>query len=112
MSVRKSCWPVALFVTMLAVELSSAADSEQYNRNWPQWRGPAANGLVLYGNPPLVWVEDKNIKWEVKLPGLGHATPIIWENRIFVLTAVPVADGDKRVAFTVLCLDRASGKTI
>lgn len=89
-----------------------AADSDQYNRNWPQWRGPAANGLVLHGNPPLEWGEGKNVKWKIALPGLGHATPIVWENRIFVLTAVPSAGGDKRLAFMILCVDRQTGKTL
>ena len=66
-----------------------AADSDRYNRNWPQWRGPAGNGLVLHGNPPLEWNEAKNIKWKVAIPGKGHATPIIWEDKIFILSAVP-----------------------
>jgi outer membrane protein assembly factor BamB len=89
-----------------------AASPEQYERNWPQWRGPAANGLVLHGNPPLTWAEDKNIKWKVAIPGLGHATPIIWENKIFVLTAAPASSGGKRLSFTLLCLDRRTGKTL
>jgi outer membrane protein assembly factor BamB len=67
----------------------AAADSNIYNRNWAQWRGPSANGLALQGNPPLEWSEEKNIKWKVKIPGRGHATPIIWEDKVFVLTAVP-----------------------
>src|SRR5262245_32071862 len=64
----------------LLVGSALAADREQYERNWPQWRGPAANGLVLRGNPPLNWAEGKNVKWKVAIPGLGHATPVIWEN--------------------------------
>jgi outer membrane protein assembly factor BamB len=92
--------------------LASAAHSDQYNRNWPQWRGPAGNGLVLHGNPPLHWSEDKNIKWKVAIPGLGHATPIIWENKIFVLTAVPAEGGGKQLAFTTLCLDRQTGRIL
>ena len=105
---------IRLFAILaLALSCASAlAATEQYDRNWPQWRGPAANGLVLHGNPPLHWAEDKNIKWKVAIPGLGHATPIIWENKIFILTAVPAAGGDKRLAFTVLCLDRQTGKTL
>jgi hypothetical protein len=47
----------------------------------PQWRGPAGNGLVLHGNPPLEWSEEQNVKWKVPVPGRGHATPIIWEDR-------------------------------
>src|SRR5262245_20552083 len=103
----------SIIAVLVATSLGSAfaADSEQYNRNWPQWRGPAANGLVLHGNPPLTWDEKTNIKWKVAIAGLGHATPIIWDDKIFVLTAVPAADGGKQLAFTTLCLDRKSGKT-
>jgi outer membrane protein assembly factor BamB len=96
----------------LLVGSALAADPEQYERNWPQWRGPAANGLVLHGDPPLRWAEGKNVKWKVALPGLGHSTPVIWENRIFVLTAASAAGGGKHLAFTVLCLDRPTGKTL
>lgn len=87
------------------------ADWEQYSRNWPQWRGPAANGHVLHGEPPLQWSEDRHIKWKVAIPGLGHATPVIWEDRIFVLTAAPLPAAP-RLAFTVLCLDRRTGHTL
>jgi outer membrane protein assembly factor BamB len=102
----------ALAVIGASVVLASAAPSDAYNRNWPQWRGPAGNGLVLHGNPPLIWSEDRNVKWKVPLPGLGHATPIIWENKVFILTAVPVEGGGKQLAFTVLCLDRQTGRTL
>jgi outer membrane protein assembly factor BamB len=99
-------------LTCLLVGSGLAADPEQYERNWPQWRGPAANGLVIHGNPPLSWAEGKNVKWKVAIPGLGHATPVIWGQRIFVLTAVPVPGDGKRLSFTVLCLDRRTGKTL
>jgi hypothetical protein len=72
-----------------SVVVIHAADLNAHERNWPAWRGPTGNGLVLHGNPPLEWNEEKNVKWKVKLPGSGHATPIIWENRVFILTAVP-----------------------
>ncbi|HIG29726.1 MAG TPA: hypothetical protein EYQ50_18795 [Verrucomicrobiales bacterium] len=58
------------------------------SKNWPQMRGPHGNGLYDAGNPPLKWSEGNNIKWKMKIPGQGHATPIIWEDRIFVLSAV------------------------
>ena len=67
----------------------AAAETDRYQRNWPQWRGPAANGLVLHGDPPLEWSEEQNVRWKVAIPGQGHATPIIWEKQIFILTAVP-----------------------
>ena len=100
------------FIASASLTPAIAAQSDQYNRNWPQWRGPAGNGLVLHGNPPLNWSEEKNVKWKVALPGLGHATPVIWENKIFVLTAVPAEGSDKGNSFSILCLDRRTGQTL
>jgi len=61
-----------------------ASDSEY----WPTWRGPQATGATKEGNPPITWSETKNIKWKFKLPGEGSSSPIVWENKIFFLTAV------------------------
>jgi outer membrane protein assembly factor BamB len=79
----------SLLLFALSSTAALGANAEQYSRNWPQWRGPAGNGLVRHGNPPLEWSETRNIKWKVPIPGRGHATPIIWEDKIVVLTAVP-----------------------
>jgi len=56
--------------------------------NWPQWRGPLANGIAPDANPPLEWSETKNVKWKIAIPGRGTSTPIIWGDRVFVLTAI------------------------
>lgn len=56
--------------------------------NWPSWRGPLANGVAPQADPPLEWSETKNVKWKVKLPGQGTATPIVWGDKIFILTAI------------------------
>jgi outer membrane protein assembly factor BamB len=90
---------------------AAAADADQYNRNWPQWRGPAGNGLVLHGNPPLAWSEERNVKWKVPIPGSGHATPVIWEDKIFILSAIPSEGDGGKFEFTVFCLDRRTGQT-
>ena len=66
----------------------------------------------MHGNPPLTWAEDKNVKWKVAIPGLGHATPIVWDNKIFILSSVPAEGGGKQLAFTTLCLDRQTGRTL
>lgn len=65
---------------------ATAAAAEQ---NWPQWRGPLGTGVAPSANPPISWSETNNIKWKVKIPGSGSATPIIWDNRIFIQTAIP-----------------------
>lgn len=73
----------------LAATVTSAADFEQEKlRNWHQWRGPEATGVAPLGKPPTEWSETKNIKWKVEIPGHGSASPIVWGDRIFVLTAI------------------------
>jgi len=68
----------------------AAATAEQ---NWPQWRGPLATGAAPAANPPTVWSETQNVKWKVKIPGSGLATPIVWDDQIFIETAI--ATGNK-----------------
>jgi outer membrane protein assembly factor BamB len=60
----------------------------EYEMNWHQWRGPFATGVVPAGDPPMEWNESMNVKWKVEIPGRGHATPIIWDDQIILLSAV------------------------
>ena len=82
---------------------------------WPQWRGPSGTGSVPSGNPPIKWSETSNIRWKIPLPGVGHGTPVIWGNHIFVTAAVP-PNGSKigkippgPVKFVVMAVDRTDG---
>jgi outer membrane protein assembly factor BamB len=98
--------------------------------NWHQWRGPLATGVAPKGNPPIQWNEKTNIKWKVAIPGLGNASPIVWGDQVFVLTAIdsgrmadpkdiPKPDPAFKVRtqppqtyhqFVVLSIDRQTGK--
>ena len=77
---------LALSTALSPVFVTEARANAQ--NNWPQWRGPLANGVAPTANPPLEWSETKNVKWKIKVPGKGTATPIVWNDKIFVLTAV------------------------
>src|SRR5437899_2260253 len=77
-------WLVSCGVAVAAAA-GSGMEAEQ---NWPEWRGPLQNGVAPAANPPVTWSETKNVKWKVKIPGEGSATPIIWKNQVFVQTAV------------------------
>ena len=68
--------------------LVCGADQAEYQRNWPHWRGPLANGVAPLGDPPTEWSETRNVKWKASIPGVGNSTPIIWGDRVFVLTVV------------------------
>src|SRR5262245_41441354 len=61
---------------------------EEGRDNWPHWRGPLVNGFSPHGDPPTKWDEKSNVKWKTPLPGKGSATPIVWADQIFVLTAL------------------------
>ena len=54
--------------------------------NWPQWRGPQGAGISNEKNLPDQWSADKNIRWKTPLPGRGHSSPVVWENKIFLTT--------------------------
>src|SRR2546425_8485912 len=71
----------------------AAAPGPMAERFWPQWRGPYANGVSKYADPPLEWSETKNVRWKVEIPGRGSASPIVWGDRVFVLSAVPAGLG-------------------
>ncbi len=89
---------------------------------WPQWRGPLCTGEAPLADPPLHWSETNNVKWKTPIPGEGDATPIVWDQRIFLLTALPATGSGGALTssetpqsayrFTVLCLNRADGKIL
>jgi outer membrane protein assembly factor BamB len=94
-------------------------------KNWAQWRGPDMTGVSRTAKPPIEWSETKNIKWKVEIPGRGSSSPVVWNDRIFLLTAIPVgiagpAQHEPRGGlpkrgvhqYKVLALDRKTGKTI
>jgi outer membrane protein assembly factor BamB len=60
------------------------------DRFWPQWRGPLATGEGPLANPPVEWSEEKNVRWRVEIPGRGQSSPVVWNDLVFVTTAVPV----------------------
>jgi outer membrane protein assembly factor BamB len=122
-------------LTLLVVPMGwlTAADFETEKLvNWHHWRGPHATGTSPTADPPLKWDAHTNIKWKVELPGKGSATPIVWGNRVFVLTAVKTDQVASEAElprpnprfvvktdpprhfykFLVLCYDRHTGKLL
>jgi len=77
--------------------------------NWPGWRGPRGDGSSLETGIPTRWngPAGENIAWKVPIPGVGHASPIVWEDRIFTVSCLQ--EGLQRV---LLCLDRKTGRLL
>src|SRR5437868_582768 len=66
----------------------ATAPADDAARNWPQWRGPLGNGVAPAADPPVKWSETENVRWKVKIPGEGAATPLVWGDKVFVQTAI------------------------
>jgi len=76
--------------------------------DWPWWRGPACDNVAPAGQkPPVAWSAGSNILWQVRLPGVGHSSPCVVGDRIYI-TSGDHAQG----AVWLFCLERASGKTV
>ncbi len=122
-----------LSTCLLLIAMPMPAFGESFADNWHQWRGPDATGVSTTADPPVEWSEDENVKWKVAIEGQGTSTPIIWGDKVFVLTAINTGVKDPSIpdpedqpktnffdikqpnaqhAFVVLCLDRNTGKEI
>jgi len=121
----KKCFAVLLL--FLAVP---AIAQKQSKDNWPSFRGQNAAGVADNQNLPEAWDGEKGtaIKWKVRIPGLAHSSPIVWEDKLFVTSAISSNDkatfkpglygagdasDDKSVhQWKVFCLDKKTGKII
>ncbi len=113
---------------LLTVAVAAQEQSAPQIDQWPQWRGPGADGVAREANPPTHWSATENVAWKTAIPGDGSATPVVWGHRMFVATAVPTdeiaADPPARQAyqipeppnqfyrFLLVCLDRRDGRTL
>ena len=57
---------------------------------WPSFRGPGATGLATNSVTVSDWDVERgrNVRWQTPIPGLGHSSPVIWGDRLFLTTAV------------------------
>lgn len=76
---------------ILAFSCILAAASAQAE-NWPQWRGPENDGISHETDLPTKWSKTENVAWRLPMPGPAGATPVIWDNSIFVTSATPSGD--------------------
>lgn len=100
-----------LFTVVLLLTFQAGALGVDDEAAWPRWRGPEATGVSPTGQPPLEFGENKNLDWKLALPGEGSSSPVIWGDRLFLLTAEPSGEGHPRgfFDFNVVCVDRSKG---
>lgn len=121
----------AVLTAGLLVTCAFGLSADQGRNEWPSFRGPHASGVAVSATPPLSWdiASSRNVAWRTAIPGLGHSSPIVWGDRIFVTTAVSSAASAANVAlgdsggiepandvvpheWRVLAIDRDSGKIV
>ncbi|HSF17654.1 MAG TPA: PQQ-binding-like beta-propeller repeat protein [Vicinamibacteria bacterium] len=113
--------------TMLFLLLAS---TPLHAQNWPQFRGPGARGIAEGIETPVEWsvTEGRNVLFRVPVQGLGHSSPVIWGDQIFLTTAVSAAgdprlrvglygdispvEGEGAQSFRVLSFDKTTGRLL
>lgn len=80
-----------------------------FAENWPQWRGPEANGISREKGVPTRWGREQNIRWKAPLPGLGTSSPIVWGDLIFLTSQVGDAPYAPSNDFAGAVVARSSG---
>ncbi len=125
------------FLATSLLALPATALNYEPEQNWPQFRGPGAQGIAEGFPTRAAWNtdpaagptagKDGGVLWRSEIPGLGHSSPIIWKDRIYLATAIPkegkpslrigyygdvgpAKDNDEQ-RWLILCLDKKSGKT-
>ncbi|MFH1715821.1 MAG: PQQ-binding-like beta-propeller repeat protein [Planctomycetota bacterium] len=93
---------LAVMVTGLLAHSAATAQAEA----WPCWRGPRGDGTCIERNVPTKW-DPADAIWKTELPGQGHASPIVWGDRVLTVTALPAT-----LERVLLCLDRNSGEIL
>lgn len=91
--------PVGLIVF---VSLTLAATAE----NWTRFRGENGTGVSAQEGIPTTW-SPGDYAWKIKLPGLGHSSPVIWKNKLFITTAI-----DRGAVRYLYCINASTGETI
>ena len=109
----------------LALSLSAAPAETD---NWPQFRGVNAGGIAHNQDLPRTWdvTTGANLLWKTSIPGLGHSSPVVWGDKVFVTTAIGEGkeaylkvgrygespDNPEKFVhhYKVYCLDTSTGK--
>src|SRR4029079_7409406 len=92
---------LSLFVLFFGISCIALGD------NWPEFRGPTADGHAEARNLPVTFGEKENVTWKTAIHDKGWSSPVVWGNQIWLTTATE--DGSSLFA---MCLDLKNGKIL
>jgi outer membrane protein assembly factor BamB len=98
---------VSMLKSLLGVVVLVMLAQEVRAEDWPGWRGPRLDGSSIEKNLPITWNNKENIAWRADIPGVGHSSPIVVGDRVFV-TSCLLEEGER----VLYCLDRREGKKL
>ena len=98
--------PIPRLLKVVVLGYGSALGIAQAE-NWPAWRGPRGDGTSLETNVPVHWSATSNLVWKTTIPGKGHASPIVFGDHLFTVSALP--ETQERV---LVCLNSQTGKML
>ncbi len=92
---------------VLAICVLSPAAIPLQAENWPAWRGPSGDGISRETHVPVKWSATENVVWKTPVPGVGHSSPIVWGERLFLTTALT-----QSLERILMCFDRKTGRAL
>ena len=95
------------FSTMVGTLFLSPVSSGE---DWPQFRGPTAQGISAAKNIPTEWSPTKNVAWKISVPGNGWASPIVADGRIYISTAIGEETGN--ISLHLICYNASDGALV
>lgn len=100
-------------LVLVIIALSTAASLNIVSaENWPQWRGPALNGVSGEKNLPIKWTTEENVTWKLEMPAWSGSTPIIWGNYLFLNASEGESNKTVKGDIYFWCVDRTKGTTL
>lgn len=118
MSSRSALLPLFLLPLAIASTMAPAATSTlgaTASAEWPEFRGPNAQGQSEAKNLPLYWGPASHVVWKAPVPGIGWSSPVVAGDRIYLTTAVSLSGKEEATAdrsLRALALDAATGKPV
>ncbi len=95
------------FKSLILTLLIATSISVTQAQNWPNWRGPDGDGSSIETNLPTEWDSITNVVWKSPVPGTGLSSPIVWEDRLFMTTALQ--ETQEKI---LLCYDCETGQKL
>jgi outer membrane protein assembly factor BamB len=90
-------------VIAFGLAVAGAAGAE----DWPGWRGPRGDGSSTETGLPIRWSADENVRWKAAVPGVGHSSPIVSGDRVFLTSC-----DEQTKQRLLLCFDRRDGRLL